>query len=237
MKILAAVALLFSVLTGFAQPGTTDLAYNETDSLYNAFHPASQEPFLTLYNGKQFYGYPSTIQGHAFFATREWSVGSVNYDGYWYRDVQLMYDVNRGEVVIRHPNGIPVILFSDRVKEFSYLGNTFVRMERNGKNGMPSGFYQVIERGRATLYALRAKKLEEKIDGTVLERKFIVADVFYILKDGQFFNIHNQQALFNALKDHRQPLQQYRRQQALRYRLDTEQFVTRLTEHYNQLNP
>lgn len=235
MRKLVAAIIFFSFLEATAQEtnsaGVSQASAN--DSL-SGNYTSPQDVYSPLYNGRQFYGYPSFIEGHAFYRTSDWTTGSVLYDGLWYRNVQLMYDIHQDELVVRHPNGIPVILFKERVTQFSLLNEIFVYIEYNN---LAKGFYQVLVKGRATAYVKRGKKLEEKIDGTQLERKFIPADAFFIFKDGRYYSIHNQQNLFNVLKERRQALQQYRRQSGLRFKTDAEQLIHRLTEHYNHLNP
>ena len=81
-----------------------------------------------IYNGKLFYSYPGLI-GDAFYPSGGWRKGSLLYDGSWYHDIPMMYDIYQG------PGGesvIPILFqfacISERVQKFYYDGQTFVRL-------------------------------------------------------------------------------------------------------------
>ncbi|MEI9913043.1 MAG: hypothetical protein WDO71_27470, partial [Bacteroidota bacterium] len=186
------------------------------DSLVNIYYSSQQETLSSLYNGRQFYGYPATIQDHAFYLSKNWLTGSVYYDGFWYRNVQIMYDIYQDEVTVKHPNGVAVVLFGERVNEFSFQGQTFVYLKEN--NGIKKGFYQRLTQGRAIVYAKRIKLLEEKIDGMAVERKFLSRNVFFIYKENRYYPVKKLKTLLNALEDKRKEVQQYRSRLKLRYK-------------------
>lgn len=213
-------------LTGNSSPAA--------DSLVNMYY-ADQKESPLLYNGRQFYGYASSIQGHAYYLSNTWNPGFVLFDGLLYRDKELMYDIYRDELIIKHPKGIHVILFRERVQQFNLAGQFFVYIEKNSEAGIRNGFYQQLTDGKATAYVKRVKILEEKIDGLVLERKFLPADQFFILKDKIYQPVKKQKDLLKILKDKRQELSQYKSRQKIKYKENPEQFIVRMTAYYNQL--
>jgi hypothetical protein len=205
------------------------------DSLVSIYYSSQQQGVSSLYNGRQFYGYLGSIEGDAFYLSKNWHTGSIFYDGLWYRNVQIMYDIYRDEVIIKHPNGVAVVLFGERVNEFSFGGQTFVYLNGNENSSIKKGFYQRLTQGRAIVYAKRIKLLEEKIDGLIVERKFIPRNVFFIYKEGSYYPVKKMQALLNALEDKRNEVQQYRNRLNLRYKTNVEQVIVSVTTYYNQL--
>jgi hypothetical protein len=189
---------------------------------------------LPLYNGRQFYGYSASIKEHAFYPVNEWITGSVRYENMWYHRVQLMYDAYKDELVAMHPNGVPFILFSDRVQEFLLNDMVFVRLFATRDNGITTGFYQRLSSGKVTAFAKRVRILEEKINGLEVERKFLTKDVFYVEKDNIYTKIRKGQSLLALLKDKHSELAQYLNQVKIRYKAGPEAYITHVTEFYNK---
>ena len=237
MRGLLIICLPFVFFKAEGQPADTATSRSgfSGDSLVNAYYTYYQQKSQSLYNGRQFYGYPVSIEGHAFYRSDRWSAGAVLYDGLWHPDVSLMYDIYRDEVIVKHPNQVHVILYSPRVQQFIIGDQTFAYLGP-GKNGdLPGGFYHQLVNGKVNVYVKRAKLLEEKIDGLILERKFVTADQFYVEKDGRFYPVRKQQDLMRVLQEKRQELSRFKSREALKFKSGTEQFIVRMTEHFNEL--
>lgn len=194
---------------------------------------ASQHETLAIHNGRVFYGYP-IIQGFAFYPELEMQNGSLLYDGTWYHDISLLYDICKDEVVTLHPNSTLVRLFGERVLQFYFQGQTFVRLNPDKNNVIKNGFYQRLVEGNVTIFARRQKKIEEKIINNELERKFIFSSQYYVLKDGRYHVINKQKSLLDLLKDSRQNIVQHLKKQKLRYKADKEKAIVQIAEFYNQ---
>jgi hypothetical protein len=235
MRTLTAIFIFLPFAHAVGQPADTlsgGLHFPQ-DSLLNIYD--SRKDSLSLYNGRQFYGYSLSIEGSAFFQANEWGHGSVLYDGAWYRNVELMYDLYRDELIARHPVGIPIVLFRERVQEFILTGKVFVYLEKDKNNVVSNGFYQRVTDGKATVYAKRVRKLEEKIDGLFIERKFILADQFFVLKVGVYYTVKKQKGLLALFKDKRQEISEYKGRLKQKYKTNPEQFIVNIADYYNQL--
>jgi len=203
------------------------------DSMYKIFN-AKQANALAIYNGRQYIGYSNQIEGNPYYVFDEWQNGSILYEGTWYRDIPLLYDIYLDQVVVKSPAGFPFILISERVQEFHLGGMQFVRLTAIHKNDPNAGFYQKLVTGKATVYAGRRKLLDEKLDGTTLIRKFISKDRYYLSVNNEFFEIDKQKDLFDAMKEKKATLQDYIKKQGLRFKVNREVVIIRLTELYNQ---
>jgi len=195
---------------------------------------SNQSRTLAIHNGRVFYGYPGML-GHAFYPDETtWQNGSIQYDETWYHNVSFMYDILKDEIVVLHPNTIPLRLFSERVQRFSYQDKVFVRFNPDKDNIIKSGFYQRLIDGNATILVKRIKRIEEKIEGNQVERRFIPADQYYLLKDGSYHAIGKQKSLINLLKDSRQNISQYLKQRKLKFKTGKEETIIAIAEFYNQ---
>jgi hypothetical protein len=80
----------------------------------------------------------------------------------------------------------------------------------------------------------RIKKMEERIDGSEVDRKFYSADKFFILKDEKLEPILKQRDLFEILKDKRQEVQSLIKKEDLRFKSNPELTIIKAVEFYNQ---
>lgn len=235
MRELSVFLFLLSWHYGLTQPlqplgGKLPEAYDSAAVSYFS----NQSKTLAIHNGRVFYGYPGMI-GHAFFPDEAtWQNGSIQYDDTWYHHISFMYDILKDEIIVLHPNTIPLRLYSERVQRFSYQDKVFVRLNPDKDNIIKPGFYQRLVEGNATILVKRSKRIEEKIEGNEIERRFIPSDHYYLLKDGTYYLIGKQKSLINLLKDSRQNIPQYLKQKQLKFKTGKEQTIIAIAEFYNQ---
>jgi len=186
-----------------------------------------------LYNGRVFYWYP-LMKGHAFYPSDAWQKGSVLYDGTWYHHLTMMYDIYKDEIVLKHPNSIPIRLFTERIQEFLLENEHFARLHPDKENVLKNAFYQVLAEGKIAVFASRLKRIEENIVDNTLERSFVNGDQFYVLKDGKYYLVNSQKQLLSLLKDKRQSISQHLRKQKLKYKKEKERTIVEIAKFYNQ---
>jgi hypothetical protein len=234
MKILPAALLLFSFYSAASQPlRSIDKKTSEATDNAAGLYFTSQTETLAIYNGRIFYGYPG-MTGHPFYPATEMQKGSILYDGTWYHDVSFIYDIFKDEVVSRYLNSALIRLFSERVQQFYFQGETFVYLIPDNEHVIKSGFYQRLADGKVTVYARRLKTIEEKIDDVKLERKFIFSTQYFILMDGSYHEINKQNSLLNLLKDNRQSIIQHLKTKELKFKRDKEKTIIEIADFYNQ---
>ncbi len=228
--------LSFSACLAQAPDGSAPVLSHGQDSMVTAYY--SVRDSLLLYNGRQFYGYPTSIEGHAFYGTGDVGSGSVLYNNVWYHHVLLYYDIYKDELIVRHPPPfeVNVIVFGANVSRFIVNGQTFIYLNRDKDNVLTDGLYQELATGNVTLLAKRKKLLEEKINGLQLEARFIAKDNFFLVRDGVYHPIRKEAELMSLLNDKREELYQFKRANALKFRANPEQFILAITNYYNQLH-
>ena len=190
---------------------------------------------LPIFNGTQHFPYLSTIDGIAYFQSEAWQKGTIVYDDVLYNDVQMKYDLVSEKVIVKAPNGgIYISLFGPRVREFSFSGFKFIRIEKTDEIPLASGFYQVLAEGAATLLVKTAKTISEQIKDNAIYRKFEQKVLYYILKDGMYYSVSNKKSLLNVLKEKRKAVQDFISQKSLKIRKNPEQTILAAVEIYNQ---
>jgi len=237
-KTTAAILLL---LTGYfhcqAQDSNeenfTGAAINNAITLYYQF----TEKQARLYNGLEYYDYSPKLQGHAYFMDSSWKTGSIIYDGITYRDVSMMYDLVRDEVVILHFNNIKKMgLLSEKVKEFTLQGHHFLRIEKDSlsKSPLTTGFYDKLYEDRSAVLARRIKIIEEKVTNEV-EQYITVHDHYYIRKEGVYHEVSTYKGLLDIFKTDAKEIRQYLRKNKIRYRKNRENAIMKAVAYYDSI--
>ena len=230
------IAILSFQYTSAQSPDSANPSMLHSDTLVSAYEADAGNNWLPLYNGRQFYSYNLISKGDAFYPDKQWRTGTIVFDGVSYPGISMMYDAFKDEVVVKHPANLPIIIFSERVKDMSFDGNYFFYVKDNNPGNLEKGFYQQLLSGKVTLLSKRARLYAETIKEKEIEREFLVADKYYILKDGKYYRINNKKQLFDLLKDKRKNLAGKRKQLHLHFKKDPENFMTVLTAYYNQLS-
>lgn len=228
--LLSSLLLLQQVRGQNKQVSAAGSYYNDTAS---ALYFNSLQETLPLYNGRVFYGYPG-IHEHAFYPATGWHNGSVLFDGIWYHNMSIMYDTYMDEVIILHPTSTPVRLISDRIQQFRFENFHFERLGPYTYSGLKNGFYQRMVSGPVTVYVKRSKKIEENIVDLTLERKFVITDQYFAVKEGIYTPIYKQKSMLELVKSKRQGVVQHLKQQNLKFKKDREKAIVEMAEFYNQ---
>jgi hypothetical protein len=240
-KLLLALPLfVFAATNSFSQnlQGDTDLhesmLENTVVSYYNAGSDQSR-----LYNGPQYSFYDPTVKGNAYlFDNNSFTNGSIEYDGFSYKSVPMMYDIFKDYVVLLLPDkSAKISLLSERVQNFDWLDHHFVYINTDtlSKNkGVNTGFYDQVYKGKIEMLVKRSKNIE-KSSGT--ESSFTSKNDIYIKKNGIYSRVNSQASLLNTLKDKKEELKLYIRNNQIEFDTDQEQATLRIAAYYDQLTP
>ena len=213
---------------------TTSFSPAAPDSLWSLYQQKRNEG-MSIFKGRQVMaGYPD-IFGSGFFPYNQWEVGNVQYEGFWYYNQKLLYDVYRDEVLIAHPGGIPLALTNSRVQAFSIKGHNFVnKAEAVGE--MPAGIYQVMGDGKLKIYVRRSRIINDQIKDNVVERNFEDMFRYYAEMNGKVKRFTKQNQLLDFIGSHRQAIMQQVRSSGLKFRKHKDAVIAIIANTFNQLN-
>jgi hypothetical protein len=185
-----------------------------------------------IYNGMAHLGYLPSIKGTAYFQSANWQTGTVVYNQMEYNNITLKYDEVADQVVVRQPTSSYILsLFSPRVQRFSLGSAQFIYLN----DGVPTGFYQLLERGKMTILAKRTKVINETISGIELERNFDSSTKFYALTNGTYYPIEKQKSILALLKDQRKKIQQHLKSKGIKFKSNPEMASLEMAAYYNEL--
>lgn len=229
--------------------------YTADSSLPNAslasvinFHNSVLKENIHLYNGWQDPGYNHLAIGHPYFMADSVQIGNIYYDGTYYPNVPMLYDMVTDNVVIieyaaqsesANSQYIPMLrmdLVKNKIQSFSLPAHEFVRLIADSNStGMPKGFYERMYNGKTKLFVKRAKLYVEEVKGDQLERRFDLKTTYYIQKKGIYYDVYSKKSLLTALKEKKAELSSFIRNNKKRFKKNKERMILETTQHYDQL--
>jgi hypothetical protein len=215
---------------------STHAAFNKvTDNFYKSIGQQSH-----LYNGREYDYYPSNIKGNAYLMdVNVWSPGSVDYDGYLYKNVNMLYDINKDELVILLYNKVTKIsLLTERIKSFDLLGHHFIYIQNNplSNNSVNTGFYDQLYAGNIKLLVKRSKSIQNSSSSQTIETYFSPSTDYYLYKNGGYYKVNSKGSFMDVLKDKKKELQQFIKSNNISInKKDREQAMVKLAEYYDHL--
>ncbi|MEJ8757490.1 hypothetical protein WG947_10805 [Pontibacter sp. H259] len=236
----AAVALLLIPNTSAAQAAPPDTSFIQ-QSVTNAVQSYSEAMGLQahIYNGPEYYQPAKPyLTGHQFFGSKNYEPSAVYYDGAWFNNVPLLYDVMIDEVITTHKaSGYSQMLVKAKLDTFKLHGHTFIHIQNSSAatKTIAPGYYDLLHNGSIQVLSQRKKELQERATQTGMEGEYNEVDKFYVVKDGVYTQVASKVALLKVLRDKKKPLNKYARANKLKFRKQRESAIVSIAKHYETL--
>jgi hypothetical protein len=191
---------------------------------------------MEVHNGVEHVGYLPSIEGFAYFGSKDWQRGAVQYDGIVYGNELLLYDLLADKRAVKRPNGFAIELRSGLIAWFTLHGRSFIYVDSKGIVLKP-GIYNEIAAGRITLYAKWQKQLEDQVEGMCINQKFTEQVLYYAVKNNQVHTIRTLRSLLELMDNRSGAVQQHMKQQGIKYKKNREAAFAAATAYFNQIQP
>lgn len=223
--------------------GICQIYYNDSVLVSGAsnyvtnFYNKTRHDFNPLYNGLVHYSYPIMERGSPYFSGESWYKGSVTYEDNIYDSVLMKYDLVKDQLIVKadENNRMPLELFTPRVSEFSYGGLRFIFIPGNSPLSLKEGFYQQLSNGKLMALCKTENTIEEVIVGDHIVRRITQRKRYYIIDNNRSRGINRQQDLLEAVKKHRQQINNYLREKKIKFKKNRQWVITAATDLYNKL--
>jgi hypothetical protein len=161
--------------------------------------------------------------------------GSLYYNGSFYEDVPLMYDINKDAVVSRNfSKNINIQLLSEKIQAFTIGANSFVRIDADSSSTLSSGFYEKLYEGAYTVLARHGKKiLLSKAEEN--SAKFMEFNYYYIAKEDAYHMIRAESDLLSLFKDQRPEIRKFLNRKEISFKKDPVNAIVQTVKYYEQL--
>jgi len=167
-----------------------------------------------LYNGRIWWNQFPLIKENQFLFTKEFLPASITMRGKTFSDVWIKYDIFKDEIITPFAPAGMLQLNKQMVDSFSLIFQNknyhFIRIP-DGNTAFPGGYYNVVYKGKTTLYARYSKKIEKLADKEEFD-KFYQINRIYIEQEGKVFNISGKKDLFRVLNVPKKEVRQFMRE-------------------------
>jgi len=238
-KILLALVITWGIITnGYvsAQTGTDSTGLSLVIANYNT--AIGQQSHL--YNGPEYEFYDPLIKGNAYvFDNKTFTPGSVKYGTGVYRDIPMLYDLNKDVVVVLLYNHFTKFsLLNERVHEFWLLNHHFIRLNADsmGKGALATGFYDQLYQGKSVgIIVKRAKSIQTTTGNNTIESFFSETKDYYVKKGNNYLGFSGKGGLLDIFKDKKKELRQYIKTNNLDFRENLEQAIVSAATYYDHI--
>lgn len=236
-KILLALVITWGIIANSnvsAQTGIDSTGLSSAVANYNI--AIGQQSHL--YNGPEYEFYDPLIKGNAYvFDNKAFTPGTVAYGGAVYRDIPMLYDLNKDLVVVMLYNHFTKFsLLSERVPEFWLLNHHFIRIDADstGKAKLNTGFYDQLYSGKKIeIIVKRAKSIQSSTSNNTIESFFSATRDYYVKRGNSYFSFSGKGGLLDIFKDKKKELRQYIKANNIDFRENLEQAIVDVATYYD----
>lgn len=196
---------------------------------------AQELNYSGIYNGV-YYQLPRSLgNGYPFYETQNWLKASVSYNGEWFDEVPVIYDLLNDKLIIQNNRkefaGQPVLQDQSLFDEFILDGHRFINRQLRSDSFAIDGWMEVLYDGKSLkLYAKRSV-----IENVGSGRRLVYEEVsnFYLDMGGQLSIIKRRKDFLTLLPNLKQELRDHIRLN--RVKGDNQQSFTNLSQFCDQL--
>ena len=175
-----------------------------------------------LYNGRIWRNLFPLVKENQFLFSKEFLPASVSMRGKTFSYVRIKYDIFTDEIIIPFAPAGMLQLNKQMVDSFSLIFQNknyhFVRIP-DGNSALPGGYYNVVYKGKTTLYARYIKKIEKLADKDEFD-KFYQINRIYIIHADNVFNIPGRKDLFRVLNVQKKEVRQFMRENNIKISIE-----------------
>lgn len=187
-----------------------------------------------LYSGSLYVRDYYNVKGHPFFQSDSLQKGDVFYNGVFYQDINLLYDLSHDNVVVEYSGDTKLVLIPGKTAYFILQGHLFLR--RSDPLPAGEGFYELLFEGRTEILVKRVKKLVGFTGSTEINSVFAEYDNYFIYKDSSYHSVSNKRELLNVLKDKKTELKDFVSKNKPDFAKNFEAALLQTARYYDQIS-
>ncbi|QKZ11568.1 hypothetical protein [Spirosoma sp. KUDC1026] len=230
------LCLLLKTTTGLGQTSADTLAMAAGQIEAVLAYDRATKKQAHLFEGNEYVAHNYQIKIHPFFFSDSLQIGTVDYNGVFYKNVSMLYDIVRDELAIQRP-GTPyrIRLHSEQIRSFSIGSHHFARLVGDSTVEVRTGFYQLLYDGSVKALARRVKTIHEDISSGQYKADFVEEDRYFILKNGTYYPVKSKRALLRLFPEQASVLQKYLRANGIKFKQQREEAITAIVRQYDHL--
>jgi hypothetical protein len=197
---------------------------NSEISLFSKFDSIVGEKNIGINNGTRHINYYRTLdKSHSYYLTDKFSIGEAFYNDQYYHDIELKYDVNNDQLVLKpmdEYNYLGIILSKEKTASFTINKKKFVNLSYDNPS-VPeyiNGYYEEIIIGNTLILYIKNLKTRKKIidnkqisdvDERVTYDLFTDKNTYYIKYNNIFYTINSKKEIITVFPDKKKGIKEY----------------------------
>jgi len=201
-----------------AQQVKPDKSSNELIEITQKFYGTDD----VLVNGQKYIPGHFLADGNPYFPSETWTKGSLKISGTLYENIDLMYNAETDQVVLRTRlnNGDTIFVARNILKTeaFAIGGHNFTRLLSTEINQQSAGFYEGVYRGNFVFLIKNQKTFIADYSKTSPNGHFSkLISTNYIYQNGQLTKVTNQKSFLNYFSQNSKAIKAFMKKNKIRY--------------------
>jgi hypothetical protein len=191
-----------------------------------------------IYTGYEYFTPDRNIKGSPYYLSDSPWPADLIYDDSHYRDIPILYDVLKDEVVInRLGQNFKISLVADKLKSFVLHKHEFIRVSVDSSNGeqLSTGFYDRLYYGKTVVLAKRKARLQETYFYNQLLYEYIREDIYYVIVNGLVEQVDNKSSVLKLFHSKKSEIKTFIRKNKLNFKSEFEKTLVAISAYYDQL--
>jgi hypothetical protein len=227
-----------SICRPYAQAAFSDSAVYaaSVSSMHHLYYQLAKEN-LQIYRGSQYIRYGLKTEGFPFFESNDMLSGSLIYQGAFYPDVKLYYDLVSDNLIINdYSDNAQINLPEIKTDAFRIGRFSFVRLNADKEKGKlrGSGFYEILfTSGDIGVY----DKIEKKLNFSSKDEApaYIEYNFYFVKLNDSFYPINDESSLLDLFRDKKGQIKKFIKENKIRFKKDRQSAIVKTTAYYSQL--
>ncbi len=214
---------------------------NSENKLYETYDRIVGLDNTGLFNGTEFTDmFLNTDGTYRYFNSYDYFKGSVTYNGQYYVNVFLKYDLLEDNLLTRSDDNLSIFnvkLIPEFVESFSIYNLDFVRLTDTNLALPGNGYFEAAHIGNdLDLYIKHTKKKTDKPLKSGIQYRFSETD-FYVLKsNGNYTIIGSERELRKLLPEKEEEIRNFYKTYKTLYKTNPDSFMTKLVKYLDGSN-
>jgi hypothetical protein len=192
--------------------------------------------YNALYNGIEYTAsYPGT-SGHPYYEWDTLQQGSIFYDGVFYPNIGLKFNLVNNDVILMGKQNLAVSLIPEKIQSFTIRDHQFIHVKEDSTadkltNG---GYYEVLYSGPTSVLATRKKNVERstRVEDPMVFKQY---NRYFVKKKGVYYPVETANDLLALCEDQKEALKTYLRKSKLNFKKNPENSFVNAVSYYDQL--
>jgi hypothetical protein len=187
-----------------------------SNTIYNWFDNNNGKENLAIYNGRLHVNLYRTLdkEDNMYFQKNEFTKGDISFDGQFYYDIDLKYDIYTDALIVKPANESykAINVIKQKTQSFVLNGKHFANLAY-GKKNIPTfvnGYYEVnLTATNFTFYIKHHKDIRQVIKDVSVFSSFEENDDYLLYYKNAFYEISSQKNIANLFPEYKTNIRKF----------------------------